>query len=58
MDPDTNLREQLQLAKKIMRHVDKGKPIDLDDVDRLADLVVSLDDWITRGGFLPQRWER
>jgi len=58
MDPDANLREQLQLVKKIMRAVDKDKPVELDDVDRLVDLVDALDGWLSRGGFLPRRWER
>jgi hypothetical protein len=58
MDPDANLREQLQLVKKIMRAVDKDKPVELDDVDRLVDLVDALDGWLSHGGFLPRRWER
>jgi hypothetical protein len=26
--------------------------------DELAELVSSLDEWLSKGGFLPQEWER
>ena len=43
MDPNANLLEQLRLASN------QG--------GRLAELVIALDDWIARGGFLPTRWD-
>lgn len=58
MDPDTNLEEQLQLARTIA----EGEG-DLDDIDplaahELAELVLALDEWINKGGFLPKRWRK
>lgn len=58
MDPDSNLTEQLEIAKDILGAVDHGGDIDEDDVARLAELIESLDEWIRRGGFLPKRWAR
>lgn len=49
MDPTANLQEQLRIAKRIAN----GR--DADSV-RLADLVIALNEWITRGGFLPAPW--
>lgn len=63
MDPDANLEEQLELAQELME-------VNSDDMDtdalqeieekasRLAELVLALDEWIERGGFLPKRWVR
>lgn len=56
MDPNENLREQRILADRIMRCRARELPVDEDDVERLASLVAALDEWITRGGFLPQAW--
>ena len=57
MDPDENLKEQLSLAASLL----KGKPsVDFEesiqDGQRLAELVLSLDGWISKGGFLPNKW--
>ena len=52
MDPNANLSEQLELAKAIVA-TDHPEP---EDAERLAELVLALDDWITRGGFLPDSW--
>jgi hypothetical protein len=52
MDPNANLKEQLDIARKLL-----DDPIGEDDVDRLAELVVALDEWISNGGFLPKRWQ-
>jgi len=56
MDPDSNLEEQRQLAGKLLadeREADEHYYI---DVERLCELVESLDKWIKRGGFLPKEW--
>lgn len=58
MDPDSNLAEQLELAKDILGAADHDGSIDEDDVVRLAELIEALDGWIKRGGFLPKRWTR
>lgn len=53
MDPNANLKRQLEIAKQIL-----NETVDVDDVSLLAELVVSLDEWITCGGFLPERWRK
>jgi len=58
MDPDANRAEQIRLAYDVIRRRDKDIPLDEDDVDRLAELVIALDEWILRGGFLPSAWHR
>jgi hypothetical protein len=58
MDPDANLKEQLEIAKNILGAVDHGGTLDEDDVVRLAELVEGLDEWIRGQGFLPKRWSR
>lgn len=52
MDPDANLEEQLRIAERITN--DLG--IDYADADRLAELVLALNEWIKGGGFLPKQW--
>lgn len=51
MDPQANIVEQVKLASRIMAGI-----ADEHDIDRLADLVTSLDDWMRAGNFLPSRW--
>lgn len=53
MDPNANLDEQRELARRFVEET-----ISLAEVDRLAELVLALDEWLARGGFLPKRWER
>ncbi len=53
MDPDTALAEALDLA---VRLIDEEAE-DGDDV-RLAELIVGLDRWMTRGGFMPDGWSQ
>lgn len=55
MDPNANLVEQLSLAKFILGFPDL---VEEDDYHRLAEFVLALDEWITRGGFLPYHWEK
>lgn len=50
MDATANLRMQLQMAQAI---IDGNTKIDASD---LAELVLSLNEWLTAGGFLPQFW--
>ena len=58
MDPDANLKEQLEIAKDILGAADHGGTMDEDDVIRLAELIEGLDGWIKGCGFLPKRWSR
>jgi hypothetical protein len=49
MDPNANLTEQLRIARTL---VDEEFP-DAGDVQRLAELVLTLDEWRRMGGFDP-----
>lgn len=58
MDPNRCLEEQLALARKFL-DIQDGNDSDLIeevDVFRLSELVLSLDEWIRKGGFLPKAW--
>ena len=56
MDPDANLKEQLELAKAIL---DGGQPgATRYNAERLAELVEALDGWMVKGGFEPRRWRK
>ena len=52
MDPDVALRE---IRSMVAAALDDGARI---DIDELAILVESLDNWISRGGFLPKSWRQ
>lgn len=58
MDPDENLKEQLELAWSITESVDEHSSQEARDGSRLAHLVISLHQWIIDGGFLPKQWKR
>jgi hypothetical protein len=70
MDPNANLDQQLELAKRIVRIVD-GTPEGgtgqmpvvsiealISAAEELAERVEALDHWITGGGAMPDRWTR
>lgn len=58
MDPDANLKEQLEIARRIQEDWDTDERLpDPGDAQRLAELVIALDEWRRKGGFLPQRWQ-
>jgi len=50
MDPEANWSEAVALAG---RSVD-GQALDLDDLVRLAELVLALNSWAINGGFPPK----
>lgn len=59
MDPTENVKEQLRLARKMLRAIDGSHEVpDVRDTARLAELVVALNDWLRKGGFLPEGWAR
>jgi hypothetical protein len=64
MDPNANLREQLELARADwgVSEFDKLEPFNVDRLHtehlRLQELVLALDEWIRKGGFLPAAWQR
>jgi hypothetical protein len=51
MDPNECLRKIRNLVEK-----SSGKELDSFEVDMLCELFQALDDWIMRGGFLPEQW--
>jgi hypothetical protein len=63
MEPNETLKEMRRLVKKIL--VDETYLVDLpgvgivqfDDGQRLAELAEALDEWIGKGGFLPDAWK-
>ena len=57
MDPNENLKQQLELAGAILHlyHQDSGYDA-TEDAVRLAELVQALNDWIQRGGYIPFGW--
>lgn len=58
MDPNANLAEQLQLAADILKQCDNATDATgvTQDAERLAELVLALNEWLTNGGFIPQTW--
>ena len=64
MDPDVNIREQIELARAIIASLDMDllamstiqTEIVIERANSLAELVLALDRWIGKGGFLPARW--
>ncbi len=57
MDPHQNLKEQLELARKIVGDTTKHEDYD-PTADYLAELVLALDEWIRKGGALPDEWRK
>jgi hypothetical protein len=67
MDPNANIAEQRECAKLINavndRCADDGsltpaqQAIIVEAAGRLAELVIALDAWMSRGGFKPRSWE-
>lgn len=62
MDPNANLREQLEISRMVAEQ-DTCPPnakLSQEDLvvllDRLAELVEALHSWIVQGGFLPTAW--
>ncbi len=52
MDPEANLAEQREIAQRIL-HASASPQ----DAERLAELVLALDEWRTRGGYDPYATE-
>ncbi len=51
MDPNANLSEMLELAHKV-----QNDPYRWMSAERLAELVLALDQWIRKGGAIPDQW--
>ena len=58
MDPNANLEELRELIALNANRPDGARDLRPDEVDRLCELVEALDDWLSKGGFLPSAWER
>jgi ribosome assembly protein YihI (activator of Der GTPase) len=66
MDPDANLKEQLEIARAIRASYDdcnadgtltEGQQQYVAEIaERFSELALALDVWISKGGFLPARW--
>jgi len=56
MDPDANLEEQLRICARMLEP--DSTHLDVGDAVRLAELVVALDKWLKRSGFLPLPWAK
>jgi len=51
MDPNENLKEQLEVAHELLLSGSFDPT-----VQRLAELVLALDEWLKKGGYSPVRW--
>lgn len=56
LDPDANLEEQRELAKKLL-DPENSDLLRAVWADRLSELVLSLDEWMAKGGFPPKAWK-
>lgn len=57
MDPNILLTHIRRLAPLGMVDTDDLSESDIGNLAELANLVSSLDQWLTRGGFLPDDWD-
>jgi hypothetical protein len=53
MDPNANWEEQQRLAKKMLTSLPHPE-----DIERLCELVVALDEWARKGGFPPEVFQK
>lgn len=56
MDPNVVLEERILKQVKLMESVDSVDSL-IDLADDLIDAVKDLDEWLRRGGVLPERWQ-
>ena len=63
MDPNATLRKILELQANLLRTIDDSREGSLilreieDAASELCDTIGALDTWLTKGGFLPERWD-
>ena len=53
MDPNAALKEFREIQERFNR-----EEADEADLERAMDLFGALDEWLSRGGFLPEAWNR
>ena len=58
MDPDECLKVCQRLARRIIEEADSGLPNSDDKGERLAESFINLDNWLSRGGFIPAEWSK
>lgn len=62
MDPDANLAQQLRLSCFLVEAEESGREVSAAELSiksmRLAELVLALNEWLARGGALPEAWKR
>lgn len=59
MDPNANLEEMNELAEAVLNDDEMAVArwgSKEEQLNRLAELVVAMDDWIVGGGFIPDKW--
>jgi hypothetical protein len=56
MDPNAALEEMRSIAQALVE-ADELDSDALTDALRLSELVQSLDEWLSKGNFLPSRWK-
>lgn len=56
MDPNEVLEDRILKRIKLMESVDSVESL-IDLADDLIDAVRDLDEWLRRGGVLPERWQ-
>jgi len=58
MDPNANLDRQLAIASEVNELLDNGSREVICLAEELTELVISLNEWIMKGGALPRDWRR
>lgn len=58
MDPNATLEEIRQIIQRADNECAAGNDLQLADAHRLLDCVQALDEWISKGGFLPKAWNK
>lgn len=56
MDPNEVLEERILKRIKLMESIDSVESF-IELADDLIDAVKDLDEWLRRGGVLPERWQ-
>lgn len=58
MDPNRALADIRRLVARLDAGFNGPEPFDPADAHELAELVDGLDQWLSRGGFLPDAWAK
>ncbi len=58
MDPTKLLEDLLKWAHKVTFGDTRDFRDARENIDEAAEIVLSLDEWLTDGGFLPEQWRQ